>query len=453
MKLIKNSISLQIICMYLILTYVLPGTIIELFDLWPKYYINSSIDPLSLSFLIIIIIFSFMFIARESKVVRSNVSGCIKMPYLNPGLFVMACLSFYSYYSGQSSWRYKETGLSEEGSFLVFIYALTPTIIQFILFIKIFMAEDNARISKLALRFQNFLIISAMFLSANGNYTMLFAAFSTIYMLFKNRLRPIIFIQEKRPNSSMTSGGLWLYKAPSLFVLISFIGPVFAAAWFFGEMTKRNISPDELAAGLLNDGLLDWVFSSLVERISPEYVSLIVSLNKFAFSTNPSAFFEYFVCPINTFFFRINLLFNQPFEIPRPDYGSIMRINYLMITENPINPREGTSPGLLAGFIFSLPFPANFITLGAYLVYIARILDCLSSAVNGRLTLVGKFVFLFFMRPLFQSPIDLMSILDEGSLYVIALLILCFIIKKFKFQHESEIRSEKLNLLESGLID
>jgi hypothetical protein len=117
----------------------------------------------------------------------------------------------------------------------------------------------------------------------------------------------------------------------------------------------------------------------------------------------------------------------SPIEFLRPDDGTIARINYLFITESEfVRSKEGTSPGLFSGFLYSFPFPMNFIILFGYLMLIQNILSRIIGGMLSKMTSIGWVCFLIFTLALFASPIDFLLIVDDGMIALILLMLLCY---------------------------
>ena len=103
--------------------------------------------------------------------------------------------------------------------------------------------------------------------------------------------------------------------------------------------------------------------------------------------------------PIEGAKYRAGRLFsNDVSYYSRPLNGSISRMNFQNISSESYRKREGTSPGLVANFLISAPYPLNFLLLIAYSLVAMLVINLLliESVENKRLRLF-PFVVHFFI--------------------------------------------------------
>jgi hypothetical protein len=104
----------------------------------------------------------------------------------------------------------------------------------------------------------------------------------------------------------------------------------------------------------------------------------------------------------------------------------LARANYLQISLYPVNPREGTSPGLIASFVMAFPLLLAIPMVGIYCAFIARMIDRLAEAMPARLSLFGHILLLYFLYVLFVSPVDFLLIVDNAFIMLALLAIMAF---------------------------
>ena len=413
----------KLILVYLGAAYVIPSFLVWMNGV-PAVYRDVPINLLSLCVLaltfLIYLTASNLYFQPESPPRPNFTFRFIRRPLQIAILALLLLAAVYGYMADLSGFRYSAIPMSERGSTLVFVFSLVPTILHFFLVVYLFYDRDFPDGRGLAHTTCKILLTAGLVISANGIATMLLAALGTIYVFFPNTFRRFLL----RPSDDVRLAlSTRLHTRIKIFALLGVLAGAGFAAWFFGEATKRG-DVSSVVDLVMGAGLLEWFVNWIVSRVSPSYVSLVAALDSFALATNWDVVSEHFAAPIRSFLFRINLLTMQMFDVVRPVDGSIMRINYNLITVNPVSVREGTSPGLIAGFLYSFPYPVNFLMLFGYLIFAQRFLSRLILALPGKLTLSGWVIFLIFMLPLFASPIDLLLIIDGGTIAFVLLAIL-----------------------------
>jgi hypothetical protein len=109
--------------------------------------------------------------------------------------------------------------------------------------------------------------------------------------------------------------------------------------------------------------------------------------------------------------------------IDRPVFGSISRINLVMISEYAINPREGTSPGIIAGFFIGTPQVLGFLLFTGFLSASLWFFTPILAAIPGQLSILGYYVFCRLVLVwVYSSPLDLLQIRDESFIVLLALI-------------------------------
>lgn len=419
MRAIHLPASIKVILMYLMLTYCVPGALMAALNMWPDYYKATSSNPLAIVCVILSIGLAFMVIGRLGMAKRYS-GDLVKMRLPSSGaqtilLILLVMVALVAFADGKSSWRYSNESLSDLSSPLLYLFAMIPLVLR--AFVLVYVMLDQAFGTRPADKLRSALVIIGLFLSANGNVTMIIAFASTLMLLFLHYVRRSFGVEL---HGSYLRASFLKLLAQTLLLFMTL-----AMAWLLGETVKRDQTTAEVLEWLFDRNIVIWLTEMLVGRSSPSYVSALFALEHYAFNLDWSVLVEHLAAPISSFLFRLQQLLSLDIlSLQRPEAGSIMRINYLMITPFPFNEREGTSPGLVAGFIYSFPFPLNFAALSLYLIFVAWIIDGLARAIPGRLTATGTLAMLMFVLPLFESPIDFLLIIDEGTIYLIILLAL-----------------------------
>ena len=324
--------------MYLMLTYAVPGVLMVALDMWPEYYNTGSPNPLAIVGVMLSIGLAFLFIGRRGMAPRRP-DDCVQLRWLSSGsqtklLIVLVVVALVVFAGGSSNWRYTDQGLSNVGSPLLFVYSIIPTVLR--AFVLAYVMLDLRFGTRPADLLRRGLVLSGLFLSANGNVTMLIAFISAIMLVFLSTSRRFFWVS--MDGSFKRSGLLYQFTLPLLLV------PVMALAWLLGETVKRAQPTAAVLEWLFDRDVLTWLVEMLVGRSSPSYVSALIALDRYAFNLDWGVLVDHLGAPLSSCILRIGqLLLLDILNMQRPDAGSIMRINYHLITPFQFfNEREGT---------------------------------------------------------------------------------------------------------------
>lgn len=412
-----------LILLYVLVAYLVPALLVSL-NGTPEIYREVPLNKYALGILILSFV-AYLFLGN----IRSHPNRPSRQPYdfrfitsdvqiLILGL--LAAAAAYGYVAGFSGFRYNEEPLSTRDSSLLLLFALIPTVLQFFLLIYLFYDPKYFKSHAPGAQLKKVLLLGGLFLSANGTAVMLIATLAAASVLFPRAFETLLF---RSTNSTRPLGASGLKRRTRMFVLVGTLAFAAVGAWILGEATKRGQLQSVLEL-VSSEGVSQWAFNWLVSRLSPSYISLVAALDHYALASEWRVISDHLMAPITSFLFRADYLLMNVFDIARPENGSIARINYLMIEANPINLRSGTSAGLIAGFLYSFPFPFNFFVLIGYLLFVQQFLSRLIAGLKGQLTAVGWLIFLIFMLPLFANPIDLLLIIDNGTVAFVLLIVL-----------------------------
>lgn len=107
-------------------------------------------------------------------------------------------------------------------------------------------------------------------------------------------------------------------------------------------------------------------------------------------------------------------------NVERPEIQSISRLNFEILSDRD-SQNEGTSPGALASFAFLMPLPFALVAGICYLATCAYFINQIFWSHDRYVSLLGGLVLILQMQALFQSPIDMLLILDEGFVFVVCI--------------------------------
>lgn len=326
--------------------------------------------------------------------------------------------------SGLSDYRYSSQGISQTGSpvllLLIFLTGVLRVVVLADLFYNMFVSRR--RLPRFLSRVwrENVLLSSALLLMADGTGSAFLALIAFAYAVHPSGFRFIVF-QTGRP------GRLQIARV----VAVLAIGVLFMVAWFLGESLKASTGTNGSLGGgiettwgvITAPGFATDFFLYFVGRLSTYYYSLLFTVGHSWMQINSPDWALLY--PLKSLLFRPDFLLGSPFDIGRPDVGSISALNYRNLHLGVLNPREGSSPGLVSSFVYVFPFPFNVFFCALYMAWLSRMFDRLIiGAGNARLSVLGSMLVLMFVIIFFQSPFDFLRVIDDGVIQVAVFLLM-----------------------------
>lgn len=341
----------------------------------------------------------------------SEISSTIGRKYLKCRLlFAILCIALGLYVSLNSllGYRYGPSGLLDSGTFLIVILIICPLIITCDVFYHIFVIKHHKEYERSKYRLASFLISVSGLLLANGTATMLLALFVFIFMNFP-RLRVKFLYKTSAVNFKLS----FQWIASALVLLIVLLG-----AFHFGNRIKHAgsffSSVNSETSRTIN---IEHKIVSLLGRVSSYYYSLLYTSSKEMKSSDVPNI----VIPFETGMYRLNALFNKPFILPKSTIQTFSRLNYLNLSLTKDHAREGTSAGIISSFDYVFDFPISILLCALFLKWCSGLIDILTKSSNKKLTWFGALFVFLFLEFIFQSPFDLLVLIDNGSLLALIL--------------------------------
>ena len=175
----------------------------------------------------------------------------------------------------------------------------------------------------------------------------------------------------------------------------------------------------------VDETFIQFAIIQVERRISNSALSLVNILNNYL--ADYFIQLESFKSAIGTFIYRISKIIG--FESSKPELFSVMRLNYLLSYES-TNLRAGASPGMFGSMLLLPFFPANIILM---LIYIITVFQKIGEIFKqDKLNFIGYLLLIFFLIPLFSSPIDFLLILDTGVVYLFSFILSINMINNLK---------------------
>ncbi len=327
------------------------------------------------------------------------------------------CLaSFAGYASGVNGFRYSNESIAASGTFLKIFFSLSYFSCQFLFLYYFFYDHDTLKKHSLHNYIKKGGLITALLFGINGLYTAVLSFLIAITLFFPRLLLPIFF-KEKTTFGALIKR--LVFMSTFFIFLIAYIPTVLK----IGAYVKYGSTVEMDSIDV--DKHIELSFA--IGRISPHYYSLLHNLDFGAFSINFTDMANNLNEPLKSFFFRFDTLTGGFFNLQKPDYGSVSRINLELIADYSYNEREGTAPGLFGGFFLVFPFPLNFLFAGLFTLWFLKIMYRFFYPVKLQLTFLGFVLVEFFTSIYTFSPIDFLTVFDEAFIMLIVLMIFQYV--------------------------
>lgn len=405
---LRSDTPIQIVAIYIFCSLGLPWALLTLSGEWPLFYRKEdfALIPGILCFGTIIFACAFKHTQWNKRpvLVEDQISSMIFSQKMRISILIAAIiLSVINIAQGNSGFRYAGEGISETGGLSLYFYLVVPTTVRIFLIFHTFIYHNNGKIDK----FERLLVTTALFCSINGNATAFMAVFS--FIALQTNAKQYIFAAK-----------FDVLTILRLTRLLSAISIFLFFAYLTGESIKRGENVLDVFDWVSGTSQGDvWSTDVIVNRAAPNYVSLVNALPLTLDWDRDSL--GNFLGVINNFLYRLDALGLTNFGIDRGSAVSMMRFNYEWIDIFASNPREGTAPSLIPGFIFCFPPPINLIALFSYTLVVLATLQRLCLCIKKNLSILGKIILTYFTIPLFESPIDLLMVLDDGAIFFMGL--------------------------------
>ena len=407
----NNYVGAKVFLLYMALTYM-PQFLLHIVSedvLLNQYRIEKNSQYLFVFIIIFIlfvllIYFSMQFYSEKVVIFFGKTFAFLfesKIFQWSIGLLAIT-LAFEFYLLYGLDFRHKErmadVGVSVPVLFVLNSYIFAWMLYQYFCAIKIGAINTHAKILSI-------IFLSSLILSLTGSLNVIFIFWLTILLCASpHKLRSMLLIKKNKRS---------FLKALYFFILkaIVFFGFV-CIAIFIGIVNKIGVEGafekvDDLGVVLL---------TQLSIRLSSSYASAIsfASYNLM----NSELYLLTIKVPYENFIYRLSLIFNFLGNIERPEYTSIMRLNYLEYSHENYLDHAGASPGLVGTGFFAGPFPVGFLLISIYLVFIMKLIDNLINVLDMRVSIAMIFFLLSMTFALFESPLDYLLIIDPANFYL-----------------------------------
>lgn len=181
----------------------------------------------------------------------------------------------------------------------------------------------------------------------------------------------------------------------------------------------------------------------LLERTSIYYYSLVFSLQDYWQGDN-SDINHPISGILENLYYRVNYISGSMLDVQKPVIGSMARFNYFKLSKKPNSPKEGSSPGLVATFTYLLPTPFNALLCIFYMVFLTVIVNAITGSYDSiNTSWRASFIIMPNILILFDSPLDLLLIVDNA--FITFIFILIFALYKILKASDNILNHKKLD--------
>tara|TARA_B100000767_G_scaffold275762_1_gene315218 strand:+ start:8382 stop:9665 length:1284 start_codon:yes stop_codon:yes gene_type:complete len=401
----------KIFLAYLFIEYMFPLFMNLMFDTQPIFRLPIDLPDILFKVLLLILVSIIaVLVARFTPTIVPTTKGPIKpLPKWFILMFsLIAILVGYSIFSsGLTQWRYT-TSISNSPT--VF-YASIVQLIMPVMTFWILITDHNLILSRSRsdMLLKGVLLLAIIF-SMNGLGSVFITCIFALVLFAPLTILRLFF------NNSVKTKKKSFFKNIGLMILLPLvILPIFVGGLFSKSGTIYTFEESALA---------HLGFNYLVNRHS-------VHLSQVAASIEDGPNIEDLSIPFGTSIYRIKVLTGIDPEAKKPKISTFSRLALLQFADfQKINPRGGSSPGLLASLTMVLPLPLA--TLATFLAtfILVKILDFILFR-QPPFSMIGAIVFAYIpFKLLTDSPIDL---LIPGPITIILVSILLLSFRRERF--------------------
>jgi hypothetical protein len=405
---------------YFLFSYILPPIISWSLNYKSITYIDFDLQKNTTLYQILLYIPVIVFIflpANFSNSFNRNYTLSVQFPEktISALLIIFFFLAIIGFIKNFSNFRYSAIPIANQDYFwLLIFYIFAKDFLVSLLFVLIFF---NFRIKKFYFKLFKFLITVSLFFLITGVGDAFMFMVSLFFLLYTNTFRKLMF-ERIKPFFFFAS------------VIILYLG------FTIGIATKHET---DISFINLNYDFLLYAF----DRTSINWYSLKASLY---YNVESSSNLQNYILSeiYNNFLYRLYLL-TDLITAEKPAESSLAVINYKLMTLDISNTRSGTSPGLLASFIYVTPKFFVFFILIFYLIFYHFLLKFVKYRFfSNKLTLLGEFmIFYFFTTSLLQNPIDFLQIFDNSLIFLFTILFFSCLKKKIMINKVYKFRGNR----------
>ena len=409
---IWNTAGFYAVVLYIFMTYIPQLAIHKIFyNKFLELY-HGTQNPASF---VVFTVFFFIFIIILLDSVLPKVNLKIRQDTIQKTGSFLATILVIIYFAS-SLYFFKHFGLDfrqskslSEGGLIVKILWFVRMFGEFYVF-YIFASVVNGNKLTYTTKLKLFIVVLSWGLSLTGSLQFLLILICILLIFTPYKKQQNMFIS-KRKNIS-------LFKTFSV-ILLSI--PIIITVVFLGFANKIGV--DKAIDMFTDTSLLSTIFSHIALRMSTSYTSVLIMSHDHLFDIPLQI--DTYLDAIQTFLNRLGSI-THVFDYPLNGFKSVNRTNYLLLFIPNFHPRAGASPGLLASIYYIPIFPFNFLIMGAFVLMIIRATNKYIIKPAKELTLLSKLIIVYFIFPLFESPLNMLSIIEPAFFYFLVFVLMSY---------------------------
>lgn len=298
-----------------------------------------------------------------------------------------------------ASFRYVDSGLSYGGWQLILTIILKSVAAIVLLWLLTVFKSQNLNI-KLTDRISVWLLTMVLLYTVDGTGSFLSAILFLIFAVSPKFFTNLILTKTNTPLFSARA--VWNFCfVPLLFIALIFLSLI------IGEGIKSKEFSFDVKLVIFS---LKWLAVRIVDGVSSHYYAFVQF-----FDPQTYRILEKYDYPLSYYLqsseYRMGTLLGV--EVVRPEVQSLSRLNFL-VNSFKISATEGTSPGVLASFLYILPLPLGLFAAFIYLRWVTNLIDQLFDLQGFKLSIFGGIFVLQQLLFLYQSPLDFLLIFDNS---------------------------------------
>ena len=398
----------KIFLAFLILEYIFPLILNFFFDIKPLFrlHINSLENFFSVLIIILTSIIAIFVSSVTPSILPKNKLPIKPIPkwFITLISLILILLGSIIFYNNLAQWRYDQS-ISENR--LLFFVSIFQLMIPFLTF-WILMTDHKLVLSRRwsDIRTKGILFLATLF-SINGLGSIFVTLIVALVLFTPKSILGLFYGNSKKINL-----GNKIFKK---IILLSFLMLIFIPISKIGLFAKTGASSfDRISSTYLN-------FEYLVNRHS-------VHLSALSASIKDGPDLSYLKIPFETAIWRAQFVTGTDYFSKKPEIASLNRISLLQFADfDKINPKGGSSPGLLGGITMIFYFPTSILLVFFITFFYIKIIDFILCR-QPPFTWLGAFVFAYIpLRFVTDSPFDLII---PGPVTIILFLLLIFSLRR-----------------------
>lgn len=400
----------KIFLAFLLLEYIFPLILNLFFDTKPifRFHIYSLENFFSVLIIILTSIIAVFVSSNTPSILPKNKNPIKPIPkwFITIISLITILIGLSIFLNDMSQWRYSQ---SISDNRLLLYTSIFQNIIPFLIFWTL-MTDHKFILSR---RWSDIITKGILFLatifSINGLGSIFITIIVALVLFTPESIIGLFFGNSKKTH--------FIKNTFKKIILLSFLILIFIPISKIGLAAKSgSYSFEEISSTYLD-------FDYLVNRHS-------VHLSALSASIEDGPDLSYLKIPFETAIWRVQVITGTDYFSKKSEISSLNRVSLLQFADfDNINPKGGSSPGLLGGITMIFPYPVSILLVFLITLFFIKIIDFILCR-QPPFTWFGAFVFAYKpLRTVTDSPFDLII---PGEITIILILLLILSLRREK---------------------